>query len=93
VKYNPVLYMFETDYEDFIIELFSELPTSCFFFKVSDKLFSRMYIDREFLGNLDSDIADVNQLHIPMILRTLTKKGILKRRTRAVISHHCRKDL
>jgi hypothetical protein len=35
------MFMFETDYEDFIVDLFSELPTSTFFFKVANKLFVR----------------------------------------------------
>jgi len=37
--YDPYLYMVETDYEDFIVDLFSELPTTSTFFTISDKLF------------------------------------------------------
>ncbi len=91
--YDPYLYMFETEYEDFIIELFSELPTSSLFFRVSNKLFSRLYLDRQYLRNFDSPLDDVNQLHIPLMLRELTKMGILQNRTRAEIANHCRKDL
>ncbi|MBU7016709.1 MAG: hypothetical protein HXS44_04325 [Theionarchaea archaeon] len=37
--YDSYLFMIETDYEDFIIDLFSELPSSVSFFKISNKLF------------------------------------------------------
>jgi hypothetical protein len=35
-EYDSYIYMFETDYEDFIIEVFSQLPTSALFFKIKD---------------------------------------------------------
>jgi DNA-binding Lrp family transcriptional regulator len=91
--YDNYLYMFETDYEDFIIDLFSLLPTSTFFFKVSDKLFSSMLIGKQYMKNLDLSLNNIDQLHIPLMLRELKKKGILQSWDRAIIACHWRKDL
>ncbi len=38
-SYDPYLFRIKTDCEDFIINLFSELPTSTLFFRVADSLF------------------------------------------------------
>ena len=91
--YDPYIFVFETDYEDFIIDLFSELPTSCLFFKVSNKLVLYAYIDREFLRKVDSNPNNVAQLHIPLLIRDLSKKGIIKNKAHAVVNYHWRKDI
>ena len=90
--YDPYIFVFETDYEDFIIDLFSELPTSSLFFKVSNKLISYTYVNRELLRNVDSSLRDVAQLHIPLMIRDLSKRGIIRNKERAVVAHHCRKN-
>ena len=89
--YDPYIFIFETDYEDFIIDLFSELPTSCLFFKVSDKLILHAYVDREFLRKVGSDTNDIPQLHIPLLIRDLSKKGVLRRADWATVAYHYRK--
>jgi len=43
-SYDSYIFVFETDYEDFVIDLFSELPTSSLFFKVSNKLILYAYV-------------------------------------------------
>jgi hypothetical protein len=85
--------MFDTDYEDFIIDLYSELPTSCLFFKVSGKLVLRAYIRRNLLRSSDFEAFNANKLQIPLLNRDLTKKGIIKNKERAVVAHHYRKDI
>ena len=91
--YDPYLYIFETDYEDFLIDLFSELPTSCLFFKVSDKLILYAYIDREFLRNTDLQENRISKLHIPLLIRSLQKKGIIRKRAHGIVTYHWRKDI
>lgn len=91
--YDPNLFMFETDYEDFIIELFSELPTSSYFFKVSDKLFLSARITRTSLRRPDLDISDIAQIWIPFLLKNLKKKEILKEEAHSTFEYHWKKEL
>jgi len=90
--YDPYLLMFETDYEDFIIDLFSELPTSSFFFKVADKLFMYANVDRYSLRRMGLNMSDVSQLHIPLLVDDLLKKGILRRGVDSLVKYSCSKD-
>jgi hypothetical protein len=92
-SYDSCLFKLETKYEDFIIDLFSLLPTSCLFFKVSDKLFVYAYLDRKSLRNFDSNPNDISQLHISLMLRELKKKGIVQSWDRAIVAYHWRKYL
>ena len=91
--YESILYMVETDYEDFLIDIFSELPTSSLFFKIEDRLFMHLHIDKRFIRNNDSTISDISGLHVPLIIRDLKKKGIIKSYNRAIFASHWRKDL
>ncbi len=91
--YDPYLFMFETAYEDFIIDLFSELPTSSLFFKIGNTLFLYGNVDRSSLRKVGIDMSDVSQLHIPLLVDHLLKKGILQNESHAIIAYHWRKDL
>lgn len=91
--YDPYLFMFETEYEDFIIDLFSQLPTSSFFFKVSDRLFMRTYGEKQFLRHGNLPIAQVAQLRIPLLMRDLLRKGIIQSEDHAIIEYYWAKDL
>jgi hypothetical protein len=67
--YDPYFFMFNTDYEDFIIELFSLLPTSSFFFKVADRLFAMIFVEKHiFRGNLS---ITLDQFYIPNLINKL----------------------
>ncbi len=90
--YDPYLYMFETDYEDFIVELFSELPTSCLFFKVSEKLILHAYLRKELLGKSNLPIFDINKLYIPLLTRELLKRNIIQKREYSVVDYYWRGD-
>jgi DNA-binding Lrp family transcriptional regulator len=91
--YDPYLFMFETEYEDFIIDLFSQLPTSSFFFKVSDKLFMRTYGEKQFLRHGNLPMAHVAELRIPLLMRDLLKKGIIQSEDHAIIEYYWAKHL
>jgi predicted DNA-binding transcriptional regulator len=91
--YDPYLFMFETDYEDFIISLFSELPTSSFFFKVSDKLFLYANVDRSTLREIGLTMNDISQLHIPLLVDDLLRRGILEREEHGIVEYAWLKDL
>jgi hypothetical protein len=89
--YQSYLFMFETDYEDFIIELFSKLPTTSFFFKVSDKLFAYMHIPKEFARIDESYLS--NKLHIPLLIIDLEEKGIVKTNDYLILEYSTGKSL
>lgn len=91
--YDPYLFMFETDYEDFIIDLFSELPTSPFFFKGSTKLFLFANIDRRLLRSTDNQISDITKLHIPLLIGDLLERGIIRSEAHAISEYYWVKDL
>ena len=87
VSYDPYLFIFETEYEDFVIDLFSELPTSPFFFKVGDRLLMYTNVDKFFSRRVGLDMSDVSQLHIPLLVDALIKKGIVKREDHAIAEY------
>jgi len=92
--YDSYIFVFETDYEDFIIDLFSELPTTSMFFRVSNKLILLAYIQKQFLRNGDNrPISDVSELHIPLLIRNLLKKGIIKSEGHAIVNYHWGKSI
>ena len=92
--YDSYIFVFETDYEDFIIDLFSELPTSCVFFKVSDRLVLYVHIKRELeKKTYKMDLTEIPELYIPLLMRSLFKKGIVKNKANALVNFHWRKDI
>ena len=91
--YDSYIFVFETDYEDFIIDLFSELPTSSMFFKVSNKLVVYASIDRRLTRNVKMQVTDVSKLHIPLLVRSLLKKGIVKSEVHAIVAYHWGKSI
>jgi hypothetical protein len=89
--YESYLYMFETDYEDFLIDLFSELPTTASFFKVSDKLFAQVYIPEKLAKNTELQLS--KKLYIPLLMVDLLKKGIIKSKEYSIIEYSKGKSL
>jgi hypothetical protein len=90
--YDPYLFMFETDYEDFVIDLFSQLPTTTYFFKVSDRLFMYARIERGSMRIAHSRIPNVVKLHVPLLVRDLQKRGIVKSKGRAAVECYWKED-
>ena len=90
--YDPYISMFETDYEDFLIELFSEFPTTSSFFKVSDKLFVLSYIPKQYTRTADP-ATPLEKLLIPLQMIELLKKGIIKDKARAIVEYSKGKEL
>ncbi len=89
--YDPFLYLIETEYEDFIIDLFSELPTTSLYFKVGDSLFILLYAKRELVRAVDNheDLAD---LHIPLLIGELVDKDIITYESHGIIDYYWVKD-
>ncbi|MBU7035786.1 MAG: winged helix-turn-helix domain-containing protein [Theionarchaea archaeon] len=91
--YDPYVFMVETDYEDFVIELFSHLPTTTWFYRVSKYLFLDVWLDRGSMKSDDYAMQDINRLHIPLLVRELLKRGIIKSEAHALVQCYWRKDL
>ncbi|MGC1119564.1 MAG: winged helix-turn-helix domain-containing protein [Candidatus Methanofastidiosia archaeon] len=92
-SYDPYLFMFNTEYEDFIIDLFSQLPTSSFFFKVSDRLFLLAYVKRHLLRYDGLTMSGIGQLQIPILVKALLDKKIINSEDHAIVEYHWAKDL
>jgi hypothetical protein len=90
-EYDPYVYMIETDYEDFVIDVFSQLPTSIYYYKVSNKLFIHAWLDR---GSMKSIIPlrDITKLHMLTLMRDLKKKEIVKSIAHAEVSFYWRRE-
>ncbi len=92
LAYDPYLFMFETDYEDFIVELFSQLPTFSLFFKVSNKLFVLANIERASIRRVGLNMSDISQAHLLHLVEDLLDQGILKSEAHAIVEYSWNKD-
>jgi predicted transcriptional regulator len=91
--YDPYLFTFKTEYEDFIIDLFSQLPTTCWFRRISDTLIAYMWTMRELTNKPAVRTADVPELHIPLLVRDLVRKGIVEEEAHAEVTCYWRKEV
>lgn len=89
--YTPYLYVFETDYEDFVVDVFSELPTSTLFFHVSNKLFVCAHVKRNYLRVVDSQV-DTRRLYIPHLVAELLDKKIIKSEVHSLVESYWQED-
>jgi DNA-binding Lrp family transcriptional regulator len=92
LSYDSYLFMFETDYEDFIIELFSELPTTSSFFKISDKLFAYIHLPKQLIRDTDLEITG-NMLYLPPLILDLAQRGIVKAKKYTIVEYFKQRDL
>jgi hypothetical protein len=89
---DSYLFMIETDYEDFIIDLFSELPTTATFFKNRDKLFAFIHVTKPYIRTGDLSM-DVSSTYIPSVVVELIKKGIVSKKKHCIVEYHKSKDI
>jgi hypothetical protein len=91
--YNHRLYLFETEYEDFVIDLFSQLPTTCWFQRISDKLIGHISLLANSENQENTHIRDVTALQIPLLVKELVRKGIVKSEAHANFECYWRKKI
>jgi len=89
--YDPYLWIFETDYEDFLIDLFSELPTTASFLKVDDKIIIFTHIERQYVRVFD--FCKPQELQFLSLIDDMEDRGIIKSETHAVIECFWRKEV
>ncbi|MBU7038647.1 MAG: hypothetical protein HXS52_12015, partial [Theionarchaea archaeon] len=82
----------ETDYEDFIIDLFSQLPTTCWFQKISGKLIAHISLLTNSVTE-NAQIRDVTALQIPVLIKELVRKEIIKSEAHAEFECYWRKEV
>jgi hypothetical protein len=90
--YDSYLLMIDTDYEDFVIDLFSKLPSSVSFFKVSNRLFISAYVPWRYIRDSDLQIS-ASEYSIPFLLIELKRKGIVKSKDYEIVEYSKRKDI
>jgi hypothetical protein len=90
--YDPYLYVFETDYEDFVIDLFSQLHATCWFQKVSNTVIAYTWIIREPTKMVNTRMDDVPEMQIPLLMEALMKKGIVRKENYAYRRFYWRKE-
>ncbi|MBU7022658.1 MAG: winged helix-turn-helix domain-containing protein [Theionarchaea archaeon] len=91
--YDPYVFMVETDYEDFVMSLFSQLSTTTWFYRVQDNLFLDVWLDRGSMKSDDYLMQDINRLHIPLLFRELLRKRIIRSEAHAVVQCYWRRNL
>jgi predicted transcriptional regulator len=92
-NYDPFIYVFETDYEDFIIDLFSELPTTCWFQRVSDALIVHLWTIRGKMRKIDIRKKNVPEFQVSLLIQELLKKGIIRKENHALFKYYGRKEV
>ncbi|MBU7040047.1 MAG: hypothetical protein HXS45_04510 [Theionarchaea archaeon] len=90
--YDLYLHMFRTDYEDFIIDLFSQLPTTCWFQRVSDALLVYIWTMKSPARQKSIRIEDITGMQIPFLKRELAKKAIVENEAHAKVKCCWRKE-
>jgi hypothetical protein len=91
-NYDPYLYVFKTDYEDFIIDLFSELTTTCWFQRVSNTLIVHLWAIRGRMRKIDIRKKNVPEFQVSLLTRELLKRGIIKKENHALFRFYGRKE-
>jgi hypothetical protein len=89
--YDACLFMFKTEHEDFIIDLFSQLSTTCWFYRVSDNLIAETLLEKSSGGKENIHTRNVTELQIPLLVRDLVRKEILKSEAHAKAKCYWRK--
>jgi hypothetical protein len=85
--------VFETDYEDFVIDLFSLLPTGSFFFKVADKLLVYAHVEKASVRETGLKIHDVSQIQLLSLVNELKEKELIRSEFHSIFEYHWSKDL
>ncbi|MGC1121615.1 MAG: hypothetical protein WBA22_11035 [Candidatus Methanofastidiosia archaeon] len=91
-SYDLSLFMFRTEYEDFIIDLFSQLATTCWFQRVSDALVAYIWTMTRPTRKTNV-LKDITGLQIPFLVRDLLRKGIVKEEGSADVVCRWRKEV
>ncbi len=91
-RYEPYVYLFETEYEDFVIDVFSQLPSTVWFFTVDDKLLLYTWMDRGSMKNVGYRTREISKLHTLLVIEDLLKKEIVTTEAHALVQCYWREN-
>jgi hypothetical protein len=91
--YDECLYTFETDYEDFVIDVFSQLPATSWFYKVEDRLIARLQIESRPSRKESLQTKDVTGVQVLLLIKDMMKKGIVKDEAHGTFKCYWRKEV
>lgn len=89
--YDAYYFLFKSKYIDFLINLFSKLPTSPFFFKVEDKLCMNAYVKKSSVRENGLKSTDISQIELLYLVDNLVERGIIEKESHAIVEYHCYK--
>jgi hypothetical protein len=92
-SYDECLYTFKTDYEDFLIDIFSQLPTTSWFYKVEDRLIARLQIKSRPSRKRVLQTKDVTGVQVLLLIKDMMKKGIVKNEAHGTFKCYWRKEV
>ena len=92
--YLPFIYMFDTDYEDFVIDLFSQLPTTIYYYKIADKFILHTWLDMAVIMYSKPSYTKISkELPFLKIIRDLKRKKIVKSESNAFVHCYWRREV
>jgi hypothetical protein len=91
--YDAYYFLFKSKYIDFLINLFSKLPTSPFFYKVGDKLCMNAYVEKSSVRENGLNATDISQIELLYLVDNLVERGIIEKESHAIVEYHCSKAL
>jgi hypothetical protein len=92
-SYDECLYTFETDYEDFVIDVFSQLPATSWFYKVEDRLIAHLQIKTRPSRKESLQTEDVTGVQILLLVKDMMKKGIVRNEAHGTFKCYWRKEV
>lgn len=90
-NYDPYVLMVDTPYEDFIIDLFSQFPTSTMFFRVHNHLFCYISVRKTCVKKVTGPLRSIEDLEVPYILRVLEQKRYIENWWYSSVEYYCHK--
>ncbi|MBU7036783.1 MAG: hypothetical protein HXS52_02545 [Theionarchaea archaeon] len=90
---DPYQHIFEMDYEDFIIDLFSELPTTCCFQRASTSLICHERTPKKPIERVTTRLEDIPGIQHPFLVEALVKRGIVRKENQTRKEYYWRKEL
>jgi hypothetical protein len=79
--------------EDFVIDLFSELPTTCWFQRVSDTLIAHLWTTRGKMRKIDIRNKNFPELQISLLIQELLERGIIRKENHSYREFYWRKEI
>lgn len=78
--------------EDFIVDLFSQLPVSTFFFRVDNRLILYIHVKKELLRGAGKDGVELDKLQIPLLIEELQNREIITSSSYGIVEYCWGKD-